>query len=105
LKTHIPQGSKTRFDLCCACVKLVYEQAHQPHLYVAHKVFRYVKQTPGQGILLPSTGSFQLTTFCDADWARCNDTRRSITGYCILLGRALVSWKTKKQTTISRSSA
>ncbi|CAL2238881.1 unnamed protein product [Prunus armeniaca] len=81
------------------------DKPQQPHLEAAHKVLKYIKHTPGQGILLPSTGSLQLRAFCDADWARCKDTRRSITGYCILLGQAPVSWKTKKQTTVSRSSA
>ncbi|XP_021802666.1 uncharacterized protein LOC110746736 [Prunus avium] len=81
------------------------EKPRQPHLETAHKVLKYIKQAPGQGIFLPSTGSLQLQAFCDADWARCRDTRRSITGYCVLLGQAPISWKTKKQTTISRSSA
>ncbi|KAM2312222.1 hypothetical protein ACFXTH_022651 [Malus domestica] len=81
------------------------DKPRQPHLEAVHKVLRYIKQSPGQGILLPSTGSLQLQAFCDADWARCKDTRRSITGYCIFLGQAPISWKTKKQSTISRSSA
>ncbi|XP_016648288.1 PREDICTED: uncharacterized mitochondrial protein AtMg00810-like [Prunus mume] len=76
------------------------DKPQQPHLEAAHKVLKYIKQTPGQGILLPSTGSLQLWAFCDANWARCKDTRRSIAGYCILLGQAPVSWKTKKQTTV-----
>ncbi|CAL8996825.1 unnamed protein product [Prunus brigantina] len=81
------------------------EKPRQPHLEAAHKVLKYIKQAHGQGIFLPSMGSFQLQAFCDADWARCRDTRRSIMGYCVLLGQAPISWKTKKQTTISRSSA
>lgn len=68
-------------------------------------MLRYIKQTPGQGILLPATGTLQLRAFCDADWARCKDTRRSVIGYCILLRQAPISWKSKKQTTVSRSSA
>ena len=77
----------------------------QPHLDATYKMLKYIKQTPGQGILLPSTGALRLWAFCDAEWARCKDTRRSVTGYCILLGEVPVSWRSKKQTTISRSSA
>ncbi|KAK4400782.1 30S ribosomal protein S3, chloroplastic [Sesamum angolense] len=50
-------------------------------------------------------GSFHITAYCDVDWAGCVDSRGSLTGYCVFLGQALVSWKIKKQPTIARSTA
>ncbi|KAM0044971.1 putative RNA-directed DNA polymerase [Helianthus debilis subsp. tardiflorus] len=77
----------------------------QPHLDAATRVVRYLKTTLGQGILLPKGGGTQLVTYCDSDWMGCPFTRRSRTGYLLLLGGAPVSWKSKKQSVVSRSSA
>lgn len=72
---------------------------------VAYRVIRYMKNEPGLGFLLSSEKATQLTAFCDADWAGCPNSRRSITGYVMKLGNSLISWKSKKQSTVSRSSA
>ncbi|KAL0400136.1 UNVERIFIED_CONTAM: putative mitochondrial protein [Sesamum radiatum] len=64
---------------------------------------KYVKGIARRGLIFPAIGNLNLTAYHDADWATCMDTRRSLTGYCIFLGASLISWKTKKQTIVSRS--
>ncbi|XP_056690240.1 uncharacterized mitochondrial protein AtMg00810-like [Spinacia oleracea] len=75
------------------------------HLQAAKRVLRYLLGAPGQGILLASKSSAHLTAFCDSDWAGCQNTRRSTSGFCILVGESPISWKSKRQSVVSRSSA
>lgn len=75
------------------------------HWAAALHVVRYLKGTLGQGILLRADSPLHLTGWCDSDWNGCPLTRRSLTGYVVQLGSSLVSWRTQKQDTVSRSSA
>ncbi|XP_071712546.1 uncharacterized mitochondrial protein AtMg00810-like [Rutidosis leptorrhynchoides] len=97
----------TRPDICYS-VQLLSQFMQTPtsiHHQVAKHLLRYLLQAPAQGILLASNSAVELKAFCDSDWASCPMTRRSTTGYCILLGDSPVSWKSKKQNVVSRSSA
>ena len=81
---------------------------HNPkksHLQAACRVLRYLKTTPGKGILYMKNGGLQLEGYTDADWAGSVVDRRSTSGYCTMLGGNLVTWRSKKQNVVARSSA
>ncbi|XP_070039382.1 secreted RxLR effector protein 161-like [Nicotiana tomentosiformis] len=97
----------TRLDINYA-VQVLSQFVQAPkrsHWDAALRVVRYLKIAPGQGILMRSDCVETLTCWCDSDWAACLNTRRSVTGYVIKFGHSLISWKSKKQRTASRSSA
>ena len=81
------------------------QQPREDHWQAALRVVRYLKQSPGQAILLSSACDLRLHRWCDADWAGCPMTRRSLTGWFIFLCVSPISSKTKRQHTVSRSSA
>ncbi|CAM8895968.1 unnamed protein product [Rhodiola kirilowii] len=80
-------------------------QPTEDHLSAAHKVLRYLKMAPAQGLFYPSHQPLKLETHCDADWGACPLTKKSIIGYTVTLGQALIFWKTKKQAIVFRSCA
>ncbi|GJW09136.1 hypothetical protein Tco_1571559 [Tanacetum coccineum] len=80
---------------------------HSPlksHLKTAFKILRYLECCPGLGIHIVKTSGMFLNVYSDVDWAKCVITRKSVTGYCVFLNESLVSWKNKKQNTLSKSS-
>lgn len=74
------------------------------HMNVAIHVLRYLKGTISTRLFYHGQENLKLTGFSYADWGNCLMSRRSLTGYRIFLGHSLISWKTKKQSTVSRSS-
>uniref|UniRef100_A0A3Q7I177 Reverse transcriptase Ty1/copia-type domain-containing protein n=1 Tax=Solanum lycopersicum TaxID=4081 RepID=A0A3Q7I177_SOLLC len=97
----------TRIDIAYV-VQVLSQFMHNPkqsHMNAALRVVKYIKNAPGLGLLMPSDSSGKFAAYCDSDWGGCLQTRRSVTGYLVKFGNAIVSWKSKKQETVARSSA
>ena len=75
------------------------------HLKAVKCILRYLNGTQNFGIRYIAQSPTSLYAFSDADWAGCPTTRRSTTGFCTFLGANCVSWSSKKQPTVSRSSS
>lgn len=74
------------------------------HWKALKRVFRYLKGTLNHGLAICKNDNLNITSFADSDWASCPDDRRSTAGYCVYLGDNLVSWCSKKQQVVARSS-
>lgn len=95
----------TRPDISFA-VNQVCQFMHLPttiHWKAVKRILRYLKQTYDHGLFY-QPGSLKLEAYSDADYAGNPDDRHSTGGYCIYFGYNPVSWSSKKQRTVSRSS-
>ena len=77
----------------------------EPHLTAVKRIFRYLKGEPNLGLWYPREIDFNLVGYSDSDFAGCKIDTKSTSGSCQLLGGRLVSWFSKKQKSISTSTA
>ena len=88
----------------CLCARFQ-SDPKESHLIAVKRIFRYLKGTPNLGIWYPKDTGFDLIGYTDSDFAGCKIDRKSTSGSCQFLGRRLVSWYSKKQHSVSTSTA
>ena len=77
-------------------VSVVSQFLHSPcdsHWDAVIRILRYIKNTPGQGVLYDNRGHTQVVGYTDADWVGSPTDRRFTSGYCVFIGGNLISWK------------
>ncbi|XP_019093231.1 PREDICTED: uncharacterized protein LOC109129436 [Camelina sativa] len=68
------------------------------------RILRYIKGTTTMGISFSNTTNCKMIVFSDSDYSGCNKTSRSTGGFCTFLGDNIISWSSRKQPTVSKSS-
>lgn len=99
--------SHTRPDIAFA-VSIVSQFMHSPyevHLEAVYRILRYLKSTPGKGLFFKKSEQKTIEAYTNADWACSVIDRRSTSGYCTYIWGNLVTWRSKKQSVVARSSA
>uniref|UniRef100_A0A2N9J2S0 Reverse transcriptase Ty1/copia-type domain-containing protein n=1 Tax=Fagus sylvatica TaxID=28930 RepID=A0A2N9J2S0_FAGSY len=77
---------------------------HSTHYAAVIHILRYIKGTMFHGLHFSAHSTLDLCAYSDADWAGDPTDRRSTIGFCFFLGDSLISWRSKKQHIVSRSS-
>ncbi|KAD2805312.1 hypothetical protein E3N88_38689 [Mikania micrantha] len=88
----------------CVCARFQ-AAPKESHLIAVKRIFRYLQGTQSLGIWYSTGHSCELVAFSDSDYAGCKLTRKSTSGGCQFLGNCLVSWQSKKQTSVATSTA
>ena len=70
---------------------------NQTHMDAVDRIFAYLKNDPGKGIVYSGKDGFQLKGFVDSDFAGCEDSRRSTTGWVFTIAGGPVSWSARRQ--------
>jgi hypothetical protein len=99
--------SHTRPDIAYA-ISVVSQFMHsprEPHMEAIYRIFRYLKSSPGKGLLFSQHDHFKIEAYTDTNWVSSIMDRRSTSSYCTFVRGNLVTWWSKKQSMVARSSA
>ncbi|XP_019248558.1 PREDICTED: uncharacterized protein LOC109227817 [Nicotiana attenuata] len=86
----------------CKCAKFQ-SAPKESHLTAVKSIIRYLIGTISHGLWYPRSNIFKLEGFSDANLAGDKEDRKSTSGICQLLGKALISWNSKKQGSVALS--
>ena len=77
---------------------------NQSHWVGVKRILRYLRGTSGYGLIYRGNDGYELCGYSDANWAGDVNTRRSTSGFVFQLGTSTISWCSRKQATVAKSS-
>ncbi|XP_031501803.1 retrovirus-related Pol polyprotein from transposon RE1 isoform X2 [Nymphaea colorata] len=81
------------------------EKPRKSHWDAAMLIVKYLKSSPSKGLFFKKGISLDVKAYSDADYAGSVHDRKSTIGFCVFVGENFISWRSKKQNVVSRSSA
>lgn len=88
-------------------INLVYQYMTSPidlHMHLVKRIIRYLHGTLQCGLKYSKSNEYIIKAYSYSDWAADINTRKSIIGFVVYLGSNPMSWQSKKQSNVSRSS-
>jgi hypothetical protein len=86
----------------CLCARFQ-ASSRTSHRQAVMRIFWYLRYTPELGLSYSASSSLSLLGFSDADFAGCRVDRKLTLGTCQFLGSSLVSWSSRKQSSVAQS--
>ncbi|KHN17953.1 Retrovirus-related Pol polyprotein from transposon TNT 1-94 [Glycine soja] len=98
--------SLTRPDIAFSTNKLAQfmQNPRTAHWSALKRVLRYLAGSCDKGVFISATAPLTFHAYSDADWAGDKDDYVSTTGYLLYLGNTPISWSSRKQRSVARSS-
>ncbi|TYK18899.1 retrotransposon protein, putative, unclassified, expressed [Cucumis melo var. makuwa] len=73
---------------------------YEEHMEAVKRILRYLKTTPGKGLMFRKTDKKTIEAYTDSDWAGSVVDRKSTSDYCTFVWDNLVIWRSKKQSVV-----
>ena len=86
---------QTKYSICRQHGKSVYALPLKSHIDAVLRILRYLKSTPGEGLLFSKNNHLRVKAYTDANWAGSITVRRPTSRYCTFVGHNLVIWRRK----------
>jgi hypothetical protein len=102
--TYLSVISRPDISAAVAALSQFMAKPSKDHWIGVKRVLRYLKGTLDYGLKYSADENPTLVGYSDSDWAGDINTRRSTSGYVFQVANSTVSWSSKRQRTVAKSS-